>query len=309
MICATAAFICTLIGPDGFSSPNELLAVESKAILELRLSRVFLGLTVGAALAATGAALQTILRNPLADPYIIGVSGGAALGGAIALCFSSWSVFLTTGSLLGALGSMFLLLAISRHTDHPDGLLLLGIVFNAFAAALITFLKVVVTPQEVQQLVLWLVGTIPYPDQNVLLVTAAVVAGLIGSLFFDKGRIHLLLLGDEEALRLGVDPQRLRSRVYFVCCLLVGLLVPLVGMIGFVGLIIPHMVRMVLGPDFRTTLPASVFLGMLFLMCADALVRWSFVWSHSELPVGALTALIGGPAFAWILLKSYRGTP
>ncbi len=309
VICAAAAFICMLIGPDGFSSPADLLAPQSQSILELRLSRVLLGLTVGAALAATGAALQTILRNPLADPYIIGVSGGAALGGAIALCFSSLSVFLTTGSLLGALGSMFLMLSLSRRTDHPDGLLLLGIVFNAFAAALITFLKVLVTPQEVQQLILWLVGTIDYPEPNILFVSCTIVAGLILALFFKRGEIHLLLMGDEEALRLGVNPQRLRSRVYFICCLLVGLLVPLVGMIGFVGLIIPHMVRMVLGPDFRNILPASVFLGMLFLMGCDALVRWSFVWSHTELPVGALTALVGAPAFAWILTKRYRGNP
>lgn len=299
--------LCLLIGPTGLSSPVEIFNAESEAILNLRWTRVGLGLVAGAGLGAAGASLQTVLRNPLADPYIIGVSGGAALGGALTLCFTGLSGFLTTGSLVGAVGSMALLTGLARRTNHPDGLLLLGIVFNAFAAAVITFLKVVITPEEIQRLVLWLVGTVPYPDRAELFAVGAGTFFLTLFLMLKRGAIGLLILGDEEALRLGVAPERLRNHVYLTCCLLVGFLVPLVGMIGFVGLIVPHAMRLLLGPDFRNTLPASIFSGMIFLVLADALVRGAFVWSHTELPVGALTALIGAPAFAWLLLSRSQG--
>ncbi len=305
LACIALAFVCLLLGPDGFVSPSTMLSIDERPLLLLRLQRTLLGCLVGASLAAVGATLQCILKNPLADPYIIGVSGGAALGGALALCLSTTSIFLMAGSLLGALGSMVLLLWLARKSTHPESLLLLGIVFNAFAAALITFIKVWVSPEKIQQLVFWLVGMINYPDTKDLIINGILVVICFMFLWFQRGAINLLVLGDDEAQRLGVSPAKVRFQTYLCCCLMVGFLVPQVGMIGFVGLIIPHVVRLQLGPDFKNILPASLFAGAFFLMLCDAMVRGAFKWVHTEIPVGALTAVIGGPFFAWLLLKQY----
>jgi len=304
-LCLVMMALCALLGPSGFDSVETLLSPEHRALTVLRLHRVFLGALVGASLAGAGASLQCILRNPLADPYIIGVSGGAALGGALALCFTATGAFLIGGSLIGAIGSMALLLWLAQKSHHPDGLLLLGIIFNAFAAALISFIKVWVSPEKIQQLVFWLIGTVNYPDAEQLMITAFVVLSALFFLWVQRGRIHLLALGDDEAQRLGETPHRTRLQTYFACCLMIGFLVPQVGMIGFIGLIIPHLMRLLLGPDFRKLLPASIFAGAFFLVLCDAIVRGAFVWTHTELPVGALTAILGGPFFAWLLLKQY----
>lgn len=303
--CLVMMTLCVLVGPNGIDSITNVLSPEHHALTSLRLHRVILGALVGASLAGAGAALQCILRNPLADPYIIGVSGGAALGGALALCFTATGAFLISGSLMGALGSMALLLWLAQRSHHPDGLLLLGIVFNAFAAALISFIKVWVSPEKIQQLVFWLIGTVNYPDTQQLIISSLVILTALLFLWLQRGRIHLLALGDEEAQRLGERPHRTRLQTYFACCLMIGFIVPQVGMIGFIGLIIPHLMRLLLGPDFRKLFPASLFAGAFFLMLCDAIVRGAFVWTHTELPVGALTAILGGPFFAWLLLKQY----
>ena len=224
--CGLLGFLCLLVGPDGFVTPQDAFAPEERALLLLRLYRVTLGGLVGASLATAGAALQCILKNPLADPYIIGVSGGAALGGAIALCLSTTAFFLFTGSLLGAIGSMALLIALARKSTHPEGLLLLGIVFNAFAAAIITFIKVWVSAEKIQQLVFWLVGTINYPDQSTLLCSIILVLAVLLFLWVKRGAINLLALGDEEAQRLGTAPAQLRLQTYLCCCLVVGVFSP-----------------------------------------------------------------------------------
>jgi iron complex transport system permease protein len=318
--CAAAAL---LLGPQPISLSAALSGVEpDRAILfGLRLPRVVLGALVGAALAAAGVALQALLRNPLAEPFVLGVSGGAALGGTAALAAaaalgpasavgalvgSGTSVAL--GASVGAAASTALVFTLGRIGGRlvPEAALLVGVVFNAFAAGVITVVKVMVPPEEAARLLYWLMGAIGYATPGTLAVGAVLVGVAIAVLVAASAQLNLLSLGDDEASSLGVDVARSRALVFLAASLATGAAVALAGMVGFVGLIVPHLLRRVLGPDHRVLLPASVLFGAAFLVLADAAARLAFLPLGSEPPVGALTALLGGPLFLWLLRRGER---
>lgn len=281
-------------------------------LFSLRIPRVVLAALVGAALAASGSTLQALMRNPLADPFVLGVSGGAALGATIALALGVTSVAALPGfsavsglALVGAIGATLLVMTIGRLAGRgsPHTTLLVGVIFNAFALAAIIFIKALVAPDKVGEVLFWLAGTLGYEKPVTLWATGAVQVLAIGGMWALSGRLNLLTLGDEDAASLGVDVARTRTVLLVVASLSVSAGVALSGLVGFVGLLVPHLAKLALGPDQRLLLPASTLLGAAFLVLADLGARVLFRVFHTEPPVGVITALLGGPAFLLLLLR------
>jgi iron complex transport system permease protein len=286
---------------------------SAEILWQIRLPRVVLAALVGAGLASAGALLQALLHNPLADPYVLGISGGAALGGVLALALglgSGIAAFSVPAfAFAGALAATALLWAIAgaggRAPAHS--LLLTGVVFNAFASSLIVFATSVADLSRVAGVFLWLIGSIRLVEPLQLGGVAALLALGLGVGVYHAHALNLLSQGDEVATHLGVDVARVRGAVLLAASLMIGASVAVSGLIGFVGLIAPHLLRMLAGADHRWLLPASALLGASFLVLADALART--LLAPNELPVGALTALIGGPLFLALLrreLRAYR---
>lgn len=286
-------------------------SLDRTIVLDLRLPRVILAALAGAGLAAVGVAFQAVLRNPLAEPYVLGVSGGSALGATIAILLglggaSALGPPLVPLFALGAgLGATALVWVLARGAGRASGtsILLAGVVVNAIASAAITFLKSVVSPSKAQELLFWLMGFLELPTKGTLAFVAAYVALGAGVLLADAARLNLLALGDEPAAHLGVDVRRLQVRTFFACSMVVGAIVSVTGLIGFVGLVVPHALRRSFGPDVRALLPASLFAGGATLVLCDLVSRTTFRFLHTEPPVGAVTALVGGPLFLLLLRR------
>lgn len=284
----------------------------SDIVLEIRLPRVVLGALVGAGLATAGVLLQALLHNPLADPYILGISGGAALGGVAALALgagvgaAAFSVPLA--AFLGALGATALLYAVTGSVGRAPAhsLLLTGVVFNAFASSVIVFVTTATDLSRMAGIFLWLIGSIRWVDYWLIAGVAALLFLGLGVGIFHAYALNLLSQGDEVASHLGVDVVRVRRRVLLATALLIGASVAVSGLIGFVGLMIPHLLRLLIGADHRVLVPASALLGAAFLMLADTLART--LLAPTELPVGALTALVGGPLFLILLRRELART-
>lgn len=290
-------------------------SLDRVILLDIRLPRVLLAAITGGGLAAVGAAFQALLRNPLAEPYVLGVSGGAALGAtsAIALGLSATSVIgaalVPAAALVGGLAATLLVYGIARDAaagSSGTSILLAGVMVNSIAAALITFLKTLVTPSRAQQLLRWLTGFIDLPTWLGLGVVALYVGVGALVLLFDAARLNLLALGDDTAGNLGVDVRALERRVFLASSCVVGAIVSVTGLIGFVGLVVPHALRRLLGPDHRRLLPCSLLFGAIVLVGCDLLARLTFRWTGTEPPVGAVTALLGGPVFLALLRRSVR---
>lgn len=280
-------------------------------LLETRLPRVLLAAVVGAALATAGVALQGLLRNPLAEPHLIGVSGGAALGAVLAVILGGRSAFSETWVLplaaaVGSLMSMAIVyrLALVHGRLQPYVLLLAGVVYNAFAGALIMFVNSIADYYQAYGILFWLMGSLATHSYR-LVVTIAIYV-FIGSswLLFQTRQLNVLALGEEAALQLGIDVHRVRRASFIGAALLVGAVVSVSGMIGFVGLIVPHVLRLLLGADHRLLLPASFLAGAIFLVWADTVARTAL--GVVEIPVGVVTALCGGPFFVYLLKRDGR---
>lgn len=298
-----AALLSVCLSPDGFVA----LDVDNP-LLQLRTKRVAQALLAGGVLGGTGVILQALLHNPLADPYIIGVSGGAALGGTVVLVVVGASpVALMAGSSAGGLITLLVLTAfLARSRRGGDPALLAGVVINAFAAALITLVKTALPADKAQALMFWLVGQIGYPSSTTLLATGAFSVGALLLCVTRAGKLELLSFGDDDAQRLGVNVQRERLLFFIVAALLVGMLIPQVGMIGFLGLVLPHVLRRVVDADHRLLLPLSILSGAAALALLDGVARLLFPVLQTELPVGALTAVVFAPIFAWSLFTEVR---
>jgi iron complex transport system permease protein len=274
---------------------------------DLRLPRVLLAAIVGAALAVSGAALQPTLRNPLASPEIIGVSGGAAIAAVLALAFlpagGISSGLVPVVAFLGATASSLLVfrLAHVRGRLDPYTQVLVGVTFNTFAAALILLVHAIVDLKRSHSIVFWMMGGIAIEPYPVVAFAFVLVAAATLALLREARSLDLLALGDEQARALGADADAVRRRVFLASSLLVGAVVSLCGIITFAGLVVPHVLRRLLGSDNRLLLPASFFGGAAFLVACDALARW--VAAPAELPVGAITALTGAPFFVYLLRR------
>jgi iron complex transport system permease protein len=315
LLLAASLAVGLAVGPSGLAPLEVWAALSGDAtgagrdiVLGVRLPRVGLGAGVGAALAVAGVVFQALLRNPLADPFVLGVSGGAALAGIAVLVLGS-AVGLGYGAVppaafAGSVGALVLLLAVAGPAGRLSSttLLLVGVVFNAFASAAIVFLASLAGLTEGAQVFLWLIGNLA--DARPILVgwvAGFVTLGLAATLPFARA-LDLLALGEENAALLGIDATRARRWLLLASSLLVGAAVSDAGLIGFVGLVVPPALRLALGPDHRLLVPASALAGAAFLVLCDTAART--VLGGRELPVGALTALAGGPFFLFLLRRS-----
>ncbi|GAB4291463.1 MAG: iron ABC transporter permease [Thiohalomonadaceae bacterium] len=270
-------------------------------IMELRLPRLLAAFAVGGLLAVAGALLQVLLRNPLADPYILGVSGGAAVAALLAMLAGLGSGWVSGSALVGALGSMLLVFGLAHGGGSwtPTRLLLTGVVVAALWGALISFLLAVAPEHNLRGMLFWLMGDLSHGG-TWRVPLALLLLGLLLLLPFAR-ELNLLARGEITAGSLGVHVARLRLVVYFAASSLTAAAVTSAGSVGFIGLIVPHMLRLVAGSDHRLLLPASALFGGSLLMLADTLAR-SLI-APQQLPVGVLTALIGAPVFLYLLRR------
>jgi iron complex transport system permease protein len=301
--------------PLDFAEVGRAGSTDELIFFSLRLPRVVLAALVGAALAASGATLQSLLRNPLADPFVLGVSGGAALGATVALAFGITAAASIPGlaavsslALLGALGASALVMVVGRLAggNGPNTTLLAGVIFNAFALAAITFIKALVAPDKLGEILFWLSGALGQESWTTLAVTGSAVVACVGVLTALAPRLNLLTLGSEDAQSLGVDVRATRRIALMTASVAVAVVVSLSGLVGFVGLLVPQLVRLVFGADQRVSVPASALLGAAFLMLADLFARLLFRVFHTEPPVGVITALLGGPLFLGLMARRSR---
>lgn len=310
-----AAFIGLVAGPSAVA-PGDVAAVLSGAdpgsaaadiVLRIRLPRVVLAILVGASLAVSGVLFQALLRNPLADPFVLGISGGAALGAILVLSLGSavglGYAAVPPAAFAGSVCATLLLYTVagSRGRVSATHLLLTGVVFNAFASAAIVFLASISGLMEGAGIFLWLIGSLAASRVEVAGWVAVFLAvGLACAVPLARS-LNLLTLGEESAQQLGVDVERQKRILLLATSLMVGAAVSVAGLIGFVGLIIPHLLRLLLGPDHRLLVPAAALGGAAFLVLCDAAART--LLGGRELPVGAITALAGGPLFLYLLRR------
>lgn len=272
----------------------------------LRVPRVLLGFVVGGSLGVSGAALQALVRNPLAEPYILGLSGGAGLGAVAAIALDvggPWAVPLAalTGA-LAAIGLVYRLSHVASHRIDPRVLLLAGVVVGSFATAVMSAIITLSDAVQLRNAFLWLLGGLGGASWPALGLFASYAVVPLALLFLNARSLDLLVLGEETAIHLGVDAQRTRRVVYFATALLTAASVAVCGIVGFVGLVVPHAMRRLFGSLHRPLLPAVFVAGGMLLVLADALART--VVRPLEMPVGVVTALIGVPLFAVLLRKT-----
>jgi iron complex transport system permease protein len=311
-----AIVIGVSFGTESISLAKAFSDAESldRTIVMVRLPRVFLGAIAGAGLSIVGVTLQALLRNPLAEPYVLGVSGGAAVGATVAILLGVSTATLLGASLvpLFALGGGMVATALVHVVAEaaPDSrgasVLLAGVVVNAMAAAGITVVKTIVAPSTLQELLFWLTGFLDGPSSYAPLVAMTVYVAMGAAVLLrDAARFNVLSLGDAAAEHLGISVRGVERRTYLASALVVGAIVSVTGLIGFVGLLVPHALRKIFGPDARLLMPASLGFGGAALVLCDLVSRAAFHVLHRQLPVGAVTALIGGTLFLLLLRRRH----
>jgi iron complex transport system permease protein len=316
-LCAVALLVAMALGVaygSGSAGLASALRPGTRAyqiVVGYRLPRVLLGAIAGAGLAAVGAALQSVLRNPLADPYILGVSGGAALGATVAIAAGAGggpllvAAGIPAASFAGGAGATAIVWTLGRAGRAGGASILLsGVVINSIAYSCILFVEAFAEPGKLQSLVWWLMGYLDAPTWWQLGFVAVYAAAGMSVLLADAARINVLSLGDEPAASLGIEVRALERRALFACAIVVGAIVSVTGPVGFVGLVVPQAMRRLVGPDLRVLLPTSILSGATTLVTCDLAVRMLAPVVHTEVPVGAVTSLLGGPLFLALLWRS-----
>ncbi|MBZ5515214.1 MAG: iron ABC transporter permease [Acidobacteriia bacterium] len=274
-------------------------------VREIRLPRVLLAMLVGAALATAGTALQALLRNPLADPYVLGISSGAALGAIVALWVGgriaeASPLMAFAGALLTTAWVYLLGRRAGRLASYT--LVLAGVITASFLSAVILFVLTMLSTRDVRGVAFWLMGDLSVvTDAQLRILVPVVGLGIIVLYGFSKD-MNVLLLGEEEAAHLGVPVSRVETVIYLLASLLTAVAVSVSGAIGYLGLLVPHLARMLVGNDHRTLLPTAALGGAIFLVLSDTLART--VVAPAELPVGAVTAVAGAPVFIYLLRRT-----
>lgn len=312
-----AVVIMALIGSESLPARASLCAIASLGrndcglgrdqydiLFQIRLPRILLAAAVGGSLATAGASYQALLRNPLAEPYLLGVSNGAAVGTMIALVFfgaNEWSrpALAFAGALVATLAVYQL--ARGRAGATPERLILAGVIVTTFLSSVIVFVTTLMDATRIRSFTFWLLGDLSGSTKTLLPVAIAMAVLGTLALTLNARSLNLLMLGERDAFDLGVEVGRVRIVVFVVASLLVGSSVAASGSVGYVGLVVPHLVRLSLGSDNRISIPAAGLGGALFVIVADTVART--VIAPRELPVGAITALIGAPLFIYLLKR------
>ena len=292
----------------------ESAGVPGVIVWQVRLPRILLAFLVGGSLAGVGVALQALLRNPLAEPFVLGISSGAAFGATLAMLLGVGNTFLgvSTLPLWAFAGGLLAIMVVYRISVayrmlSVHTLLLAGVILNALFSALIMFAISIADPTQAFKMMLWLMGTLTVPEFWTLVTLLVYLACGFLILFWLARPLNILTLGDESARSLGVEVDRIKKLVFVISALVTGAVVSIAGLIGFVGMVVPHAVRMIVGADHRLLLPVAALAGGAFLTVADTVARTAL--APTELPVGVVTALIGGPFFIYLLVQRRAGVP
>ncbi|MCT8978161.1 iron chelate uptake ABC transporter family permease subunit [Clostridium sp. CX1] len=297
-------FISNLISVDSFSSTHTVI------ILNIRLPRIILSGIVGMGLSIVGAAFQAMFKNPMADPYVLGVSSGSALGAALAIVTGMDNSFSGLGittllAFAGAIITTIIVYSIAKVGNKvPINTLLLSGISVSFLLSSLISLLMVFNRESIEKIIFWTMGSVSTASWNqVIMLSIFVIIGLLIFMIFSRD-LNIMLTGDETAKSLGIEVENLKKITLIISSLVVAACVSVSGVIGFVGLIIPHIIRILLGPDHRILIPFSAVGGALFMILSDTLART--LASPAEIPVGAITSVIGAPYFIYLLIKNKR---
>jgi iron complex transport system permease protein len=288
------------------SSSDPTTETQRIILLNIRLPRILLALIVGSGLSVAGAVLQALLRNPLAEPYILGISSGGTVGALVAMMAGIGAAHFTT-PLFSFVGSGLVMLLVfvlghRRGTLDTNALLLSGVMVGAFFSSIVLLFTALVN-QDLRTTYLWLIGNLSSADMQSFWVVAPLIVLASVALSSQARHFNLISTGDETALHLGVEVDKVKRVSYLLASFITGLAVSVSGVVGFVGLVVPHACRLMFGPDHRLLLPASFLAGATYLIICDLLSR--IVLAPSEIPVGVVTAVVGAPIFIYLLKKNW----
>lgn len=284
----------------------ELFSSQYRQVIGLRLARIVLAIVSGGGLAVAGAALQAILRNALAEPYLLGTSSGAGLGAVIALMAGLGSVYLPAAAFAGSIASIILVYNLARQGDRmsAQSLVLSGVIISIVLSGIMVFLISISGEEVLHSAMWWLWGSLEVTDFGLLsIVSAAVTCCVLAIVVFSQD-LNAISLGEETAAHLGIRVEAIKIIIFILTSLITACLVCICGMIGFVGLIIPHAARLVIGPNHKVLLPGVFIAGAAFMVICDAISRT--VFSPSEIPIGVITSVIGAPVFIVLLKRNRR---
>lgn len=296
---------------------DQVSNIDQQILMTVRLPRLLMALLVGAALAVAGSLMQALFRNPLADPGLLGVSAGASVFVGVLIVLQPalgavpvWAKsYLQSGAgFVGAVGTCALIFSLSKHQGRVSvlHLLLAGIAINALAGAATGLLTYVSNDEQLRALSFWSMGNLGGARWQHVIVLASLIVPICWYVFLQSKNLNLLLLGEDEARYLGLNVERFKFKLVAVVALCVGITVAFAGLIGFVGLMVPHLVRLLFGADNRLVVPCSALLGAALLTGADTVARLLVI--PAELPVGLVTSLLGGPFFLWLLINNLKAT-
>lgn len=283
-------------------------SVEYSILFDIRMPRILLGFAVGGSLSLAGVILQGMFRNPLVEPYTLGISGGAALGVCLNIVFfklnrTGLALSIPLSGIMGAIIIILLVYSLStkRGILKTQGLLLTGVMISFISSSLIMLIMAVSRAEDLHGIFFWIMGSLEEPSWFLIKLTLFIsILGLISSYFFCL-RLNAFSLGEEEAVHLGINIERTKRFLFIIASVLTGCCVSIAGVIGFVGLVVPHFIRMLVGKDHRLLLITSFFSGAIFLILCDTLART--VISPLELPVGVITGILGGSLFVYALTR------
>lgn len=309
-VASVVALLTAISAGSGQTGPMDILEVlrgeaepaARDVLLKLRIPRALAAFGTGSALALAGVLMQVLLRNPLADPYILGTSGGAAVGALLAIIFGATSYLVDMVAFAGALTSTLLVFFVARYHGNwtPGRLLLTGVVIAAGWSALISLILATAPDASLRSILFWLMGDFSFAGNPLPVLIVALLAVIIGLILARS--LNILSVGDQQASLLGLSVKPVRIMAYVLSALLTAIAVTTAGTVGFVGLVVPHLVRLIAGSDHRVLIPGSALTGGILLVIADLLAR--SVIAPSQLPVGAITALIGVPLFLFLLSRT-----
>ncbi len=305
LLLCVVAILGLLKGAVNIPAAN-LLLEDNQAIFNLRLLRIIAGVLVGSGLAVSGIALQAILRNPLAEPYLLGTSSGAGLAAVSAVILGVSRIYMPLAAFLGAVLSIIIVYNLSREKGAiaDKSLILSGVIISVAFSSLIVFLVSLFGNEAMHEMNWWLWGSLQVYDYKLLILVALPVILGICVIYLFAQDLNAISIGEEEAVHLGIDTQNIKKIIILVTALITASLICICGIIGFVGLIVPHMMRLIVGPNHKILIPTTCLAASVFIILCDLFSRTLF--SPIEIPIGVLTAIIGAPVFIILLKKGKR---
>lgn len=280
---------------------SKLFLTENQPILNLRLFRILIGILAGSGLAVSGIVLQAILRNSLADPYLLGTSSGAGLGAVVAIIIGISKIYLPLAAFIGAILSIILVYNLAKQNNKipEQSLILSGVIVSVALSAIIVFLISISGNEVLHGMTWWLWGSLQVYDFKLLLIVSLIVLFGIAIIYIFSQDLNAISIGEEEAIHLGIDIESVKKILILITSLITASLVCICGIIGFVGLMIPHMMRIVVGPNHKILIPTTCLAAAIFMVVSDIISRTLF--PPLEIPIGVITAILGAPAFIFFL--------